>query len=231
MQNVGMKRDSGWGGNSLSVKLHDLNANFKLFRDRLRKSPYRYPLILSKNEQEFLKENIAKVNTYLEFGSGGSTFICLMNSNANRIISVESDLNWIDYLRKWNIIKRAEKKRLKFFSVNIGKVGDWGSPIEEDKKELFPDYSKNVFNEYQDNDLIFIDGRFRVACAIQAALNSSINTKIMMHDYTNRENYHIIEQFLDVVKTVDTMALFKIKSNINKDKLLNLYEEYKYISS
>ncbi len=206
----------------------DLNGRLKAFYDRFRRVPRRYPLVLSGKEQAFFKKNIANVNTYLEFGAGGSTFICLINTKASRIVSVESDSNWVNYLRKWRIIRKAEKKRLKFFSVSIGKVGKWGRPTEEDKKELFPDYSKNVFEEYKDNDLIFIDGRFRVACAIQAALNSSQNTKIMMHDYVNREHYHIIEQFLEVEETVDTMALFRIKDGVNKDDLLKLYEEYKY---
>ncbi len=150
--------------------------------------------------------------------------------NATRIVSVESDPSWIDYIRKWRIIRKAEKTRLKFFSVNIGKVGDWGVPIETDKANLFPDYSRNVFEKFKDNDLIFIDGRFRVACAIQAVLNSSINTKILMHDYTDREYYHVIEQFLDIVEVVDTMVLFKIKSDIDREQLLKLYEKYQYIS-
>ncbi len=211
-------------------RLSNLNAKFKLFRDRLRSVPYRYPLVLSEDEQIFLKKNFLNINTYLEFGAGGSTFICLMNSTATLIVSVESDPSWIDYMRKWRIIRKAEKTRLKFFPVNIGKVGDWGVPIETDKANLFPDYSRNVFEKFKDNDLIFIDGRFRVACAIQAVLNSSINTKILMHDYTDREYYHVIEQFLDIVEVVDTLVLFKIKPNVDRDQMLKLYEKYQYVS-
>ena len=50
-----------------------------------------------------------------------------------------------------------------------------------------------------------------------------------MHDFNNRPEYHCILKFLDIVDTMDTMALFKIKENFDKSELIEIYEEYKYV--
>ena len=70
-----------------------------------------------------------------------------------------------------------------FQYINIGKTGEWGVPIENDKTFLFPSYSTRIFETYKDFDVVFIDGRFRVACALQVILNCNIDTKILIHDF------------------------------------------------
>ena len=189
-----------------------------------------YPIRLTTNERNFLLSHIKNANNYLEFGSGGSTFISILETKIPKIISVESDNNWLDYLRKWDVIPQNENsKRLIFQYINIGKTGEWGIPTEEDKQFLFPDYSAKIFESDKNFDVVFIDGRFRIACALQTILNCNKDTKILMHDFNNRPEYHDILKFLTIVDTSDTMALFKIKENFNKDELLQMYEEYKFI--
>lgn len=191
-------------------------------------NPQNFSLVMSKAEVEFLKREIQTVKTYLEFGSGGSTILAVLYSNLTKIVSVESDMEYIQFLRKWRIIRQAENKKLFFFPVNIGKVGRWGYPAEEDKRELFPLYSSKVFETDVNYDLVLIDGRFRCACALKVAQYSSDETKILIHDYVNRPAYHCIEQFLEKIVTVDTMVLFKKKKDIDMAFLNELYEKYKY---
>ncbi len=190
-----------------------------------------YPIVLSDLEKKFLIENVSGSKSYLEFGSGGSTFLVLTQTGVPLVVSVESDMCWLNHLRKWDYISGNEQNmRLHFLHVNIGKTGDWGVPTEMDKKDLFPDYSVAPFVTHAKTkfDTVFIDGRFRVACALQTILNSAPGTKILMHDYTFRPNYHIILQFLDIVDVVDTMALFKIKTDVSKKDVLDMYNKYKY---
>ncbi len=78
-------------------------------------------------------------------------------------------------------------------------------------------------------DTCLIDGRFRVACAIQTILKCQNIKFLMIHDYTFREYYHIIEEFLDIVEIIDTLAIFEVKLDVDTEKLKQLYEEYKYI--
>lgn len=188
-----------------------------------------FPIRLSDEERKFLINNISTAKRYLEFGSGGSTFLALIETSIENITSVESDKKWLEHLEKWQIISENINKRLRFLHIDIGKTGEWGIPIELNRKELFPSYSKKAFLSGVNYDVIFIDGRFRVACAIQAILNSSKDTKIIIHDFINRPQYHVILDYTDIVDTVDSMVLLKIKENYNINQLIQLYEKYKYI--
>ena len=42
------------------------------------------------------------------------------------------------------------------------------------------------------------------------------------------EEYHYILKYLDIIDTMDTMCIFKIKENINTQEILKDYETYKY---
>lgn len=121
-----------------------------------------------------------------------------------------------------------QSQRLTFEFIDIGKVGEWGVPIEDCKKSLFPNYSTQVFDSHKNFDIVFIDGRFRLACLAQTLLHCSKDTKILMHDFNNRAFYHQILEFVDIVDTCDTLAEFKIKKDIDKQRLLEFYNEYKY---
>lgn len=194
-------------------------------------TPQKFPKSLSDSEVKLLCRKYNSSKNYLEFGSGGSTFLALMNSNTN-IYSVESDPNWLDYLRSYNIIRTAEaNNKLHFQHIDIGQTKEWGYPVNDDKKCNYPEYSNTIFEKIKDIDidLVFIDGRFRVACTIAAILNCKPDTYFMIHDYTLREYYHVIEEFLDIVEQQDTLVVFKAKPNIQPNRLHEVYEKYKYI--
>lgn len=191
--------------------------------------PEKFPLRLSEKEQEALINYLKNSNNYLEFGSGGSSFLALLNSNA-KVYSVESDETWIDYLRTWKFIrKNEENKRILFNVVNIGSTKEWGYPVDDRNREKFPDYSMNIFKNLNkiNIDTVFIDGRFRIACALAALINYP-NAIILIHDYTFRSNYHVLEQYLDKIETIDTLSIFKIKKDIDKQVLYKAYNQYKY---
>ena len=189
-----------------------------------------FPICLSDHERQFLVEHIQNASNYLEFGAGGSTYLALTQTNIPNIVSVESDLNWIKHLEKWNVIS-SNKERLTFIHVNIGKTGAWGAPIEEDKKELYPNFSAIPFQNSTSYDVVFIDGRFRVACALSAIMAHIPPSKILIHDFSIRSEYHCILDFLDIVDIADTLTLFKVKEHYNKKLLLQTYNKYKYISA
>ena len=168
---------------------------------------------------------------YLEFGAGGSTFLGIIHSNC-KVHSVESDKNWVKYLRYWKIIRKKEKnKQLEFHHINIGKTVEWGFPKDNNMYDNYPNYSKEIFTKIDTKslDTVFIDGRFRVACALSTILNCNNDIKILIHDYPNREQYKILEKYLDLVELVDRLAIFKIKSDIDYSSVLSLYEDYKFI--
>ena len=200
--------------------IKNLLNNFMVFFDKMSNYPQHFPICQSKSEQDFFIKHIESSKKYLEYGSGGSTFLVLMKSKAD-IVSVETDVKWLNYIREWKLIKRNEKSRLNIEHVDFGETKQWGIPVKiEENKNKFPDYSSNIYKKYgKDFDLIFIDGRFRVACTLQAILNSCRETKIIMHDFTNRKHYHSVLEFLEIRAVSDTMTLFKIKKKLTNQKL------------
>ena len=188
-----------------------------------------FPISLSDCEREFLINVSKNCSSYLEFGSGGSTYLMLKYTNIPKITSVESSVEWLNHLRHFSIISDNENARLKLVYIDIGKTGQWGWPLEYQKKQQFVNYSMFPFINDKKYDFIFIDGRFRVACALQVILNCDMDTKILIHDFNMREKYHVILEFTDVIDTADSMILLKIKKQIDKVKVAKMYEEYKYI--
>ncbi len=122
-----------------------------------------------------------------------------------------------------------------FFPVDIGKTKEWGKPVDDSSKHLFPKYSSDVFISIDPTklDTVFIDGRFRVACVLQTILNvfsnKSNDTIILIHDFWNREQYHSVLHYLEIVEKVDTLGVFKIKDNVDLKKVQKDYDIYKYI--
>jgi len=199
-------------------------------------SPYPcyFEMVMSDNEKEEFIRVSGKSKKYLEFGSGGSTIKLLKNYKTN-IYSVESSLDWIQSMRRYLIVRLGEKKRLQFFNINIGKTKEWGFPVDESSKHLFPNYSQGVFNEInpKDLDVIFVDGRFRVACTLSTIINTYTSDKennqvILIHDFWNRDYYHHVLKYLEVVNKVDTLGVFKVKKDVDISQVKKDYEEFKF---
>lgn len=203
--------------------------------DRSSPYPFFYPLIMSKNEKKALDNILKKTTKYLEFGAGGSTIRALRKSKAE-IHCVESSKPWIEYMRNYFPIRHFENKRLHFHLVDIGKTKLWGYPEDDSSKHLFPEYSSGIFKSLdpQTIDTFFIDGRFRVACALSVILHThsfdTSNTKILIHDFSEREHYQAVLKYFDVIEMVDTLAILRIKEDINIQEVEKDYEMYKFDS-
>lgn len=188
---------------------------------------------MTKAEKIMFKKNIENSGSYLEFGMGGSTIYALKNSDA-KIYSVESSKEWIKHMREYFYIRNSEKTRLKLFQIDIGETKEWGHPVGEESKEKFPDYSGKIFEslDTQSLDSILVDGRFRVACALKAALECKGNEKlrVMIHDFWNREKYHKVLEYLEECESVDKLVVLKLKNDIDLEQLQKEYDIYKFIS-
>lgn len=193
----------------------------------------RLPILMTEDERELFVKSISESKEYLEFGSGGSTFIVLKTTKAN-IISIESDIDWINHMRDNKTIFEEEQFcRLKFVHIDIGEISSMGMPKDKYKLESYPKYSEEIFkildkNKIDKIDTVLIDGRFRVACVLNTILNCNKNIKIIIHDFFNRDEYHIVLNYLDIIEKANTLGVFKIKENINKNEISNLIEQYKY---
>jgi hypothetical protein len=199
--------------------------------DRFSPYPLFYPFIMSKQEKVVFDDVISRSSHYLEFGLGGSSLRAIQRSKA-QIYTVESSAEWVDKMNKYLLLRYMENKRIFIHIVNIGPTTDWGYPKSDNDKQLFQAYSSRIFESINIKliDLVFIDGRFRVACILKTILSCYQNDglKILIHDFWNREYYHIVLKYLQVVKQVDTIGLFTIKNNIDLKSVQKDYETYKF---
>ncbi len=198
--------------------------------DMLSPYPFFYPFVMSRDEKMAFDEAVSKSKNYLEFGLGGSTLRALQKSKA-KIYTVESSPEWIHQMQKYFILRHSENRRLSIFLVNIGPTGDWGYPEPDNDPSLFEAYSSSVFQsmDAKSIDLALVDGRFRVACILKIILSCHNNQKlnILVHDFWNRQQYHVVLKYLDVLKKVDTLGVFSIKNDVDMESVQKDYEAYK----
>lgn len=186
--------------------------------------------IMSDLERELFINTIKNSKHYLEFGGGGSTFLVLKSTDA-KVICVEGDINWINHMRMNYFIYEQELLcRLKFYFVYIGKIRDTSYPIDDSEYDKYPNYSSNVFEDIDKEkiDTVFIDGRFRVSCALQSIINLNKNVIIIIHDFFDRDYYHVLLNYLECINQADTLGVFKIKENIDYNKIKELIKKYQY---
>jgi hypothetical protein len=180
-------------------------------------------------EKRLFRKYIGNAGNYLEFGCGGSTISALKYSHAE-ITAIDSGKEFIEHLiRDYFIVARGVKsRRLNFVWQDIGPLKNWGMPADDSRKENYPAYSSSVFKNKKDYDVVLIDGRFRVACALQAILNAPDGAVIMIHDFYDRPYYHVLLQYLEVADRADTLGVFRKKKNIDMNKVKKDWDKYKF---
>lgn len=190
---------------------------------------------MKNDEIKLFNKYLSKSTNYFEFGSGGSTLYAIQN-NVNNIITVETDPKWIDILKKNKYIsKKINDKKLEILYIDINCTWwhhvSWGKRKKPYTKntENWIKYSKLIMKSSFTPDLILIDGRFRVASALESVKVMNDETYLLFHDYTMRTQYHVIEEFFNKIECVNTLQVFKKKNNISIDNLNNIIEKYRLI--
>lgn len=188
-------------------------------------------MTMTKAELEVLHSYIDASTHYLEFGSGESTLYASKSPKVNTIDSVESSQTYIDNHLKphADVSKALSSGKLRFHTIDIGETVRWGYPKDKSKVHLWPNYSLSVFSEYRDYDLALIDGRFRIACTLNCLLNTPDNCLIIIHDFWNRPEYHLVLKFLNIRDKVDTLGVFNKKNNISRQKIQSLIKKFQYV--
>ena len=136
-------------------------------------------------------------NIYFEFGSGASTYLASYYNITT--YSVESDVKWHKKLKKHGV-----KANFITIDLNVTYAGYPGKNTNVKHWKKYIQAYKRKFNA----DIILIDGRFRVACALDIFSKIRNDTIILIHDYVYRKKYHILENFYIKVKSWGTLTLF-----------------------
>lgn len=172
-------------------------------------------------EREAFYAALADTSVLLEFGSGGSTWYAV--THGIRVFSVESSLWFMRLMKKAPAIRQAIKQnRLRYYHANTGITKEWSYPIFPVDGALYwqkplmdipredTELSRHFWSQI---DTVFIDGRYRVACALNALKALPNIKKIIIHDYMDRPHYHVLETLLTRQTSAGTLAIFSHKKD------------------
>jgi hypothetical protein len=163
----------------------------------------------------YFTERIGSCKRYLEYGSGGSTVAVARRGVP--FTTVESDRRFLAAV-KTKVGNGAAAAERRFLPVDIGMTGDWGYPLFFDQTPAriakWRRYPWAPWPMSPLPDLVLIDGRFRVACALVSIkhLYDKVDFEILFDDYGDRPHYHAIEEFACLEAMHGRMAVFKQKS-------------------
>lgn len=183
--------------------------------------------LLGINDKHMFYKYLDKTHYYFEYGSGGSTYQASIRNNIQQIYSVESDKEWHNKLKK---IITSNKITYIYNEMNT-KPNDWGNPGKNATKEQMINYSNHILNidenERKKINLVFIDGRFRVACCLKCYNVINDDCLIAFDDFLNRKQYHIVLDYYNIIeKTNDNrmVILKKMKNKVIPENIIKKYE-------
>ena len=167
----------------------------------------------------------------LEFGCGGST-LHFFAQGAFSVTSVESDARWIEEVtRQQAMLPLLKSRRWLPIYGNLGETRDWGRPVEDEPQVSWLSYHQLCWDMMPDTafDLVFIDGRFRVACLCQSLLRCSREGALfIMHDFWDRPLYHPVLELCDVADRADTAVVFRRKADMDWRLLCLVLQAYQF---
>ena len=167
----------------------------------------------------------------LEFGCGGSSRF-FFEKGVDKLVSVEGDKVWGESLLQDRFLSFfIQKKRFNIYLPFIGPIQpNFYSTPAGHPSYLWVNYHTAIWELIDGNklDFILIDGRFRLACALQSILHCHQKPYILIHDFWNRNQYHPILNFMDVIDKAETSVVLKQKDNLDWRNLCILLQKVQF---
>lgn len=145
---------------------------------------------------EWFSDELANARCYLEYGSGGSTYLAA--KLGVRFATVESDRGFLEAVKAQIARDGYLRSGQVFHHADIGPTGRWGRPlgrVSDARIEKFCRYSDTPPGFDVAPDLVLVDGRFRVACVLKAMSKYPAAT-IVLDDYLERPQYSLLEDYV-----------------------------------
>lgn len=180
----------------------------------------------------YFATRLPKARIYLEYGSGGSTIVAA--KSRVRFKTVDSDPFFLRAVEN-KITTEFGSSNGDFIYCNIGMTHLWGIPIfkrlSAGRRNRWKRYALAPWLNHDASflpDLVLIDGRFRVACALTTIkyLINRVFFEILVDDYAPRAEYREIEKYAELSSMQGRMAVFKPRSAVNLDDIDRAIETY-----
>ena len=167
-------------------------------------------------------KHVADAGSYAEYGCGGSTRFVLDNTKAT-VVSVDTSADWVECVRK---LAGPHSSRLDIIAVDVGPLGDWGTPLGYSRRANFRTYVELPLSRASQPDVVLVDGRFRVASFLHALLSTRAGTTILFDDYSVRPEYHLVEEICHPIERTERMVRFVTPESFDRSKATSLEEAF-----
>lgn len=138
----------------------------------------------------------------LEWGSGGSTI--LFSPFVKQYCSIEHKREWFDAIKN-ELIKHRIGHNITFYCIPV---------LNNDFKE----YVRKMEDfKVQKFDIVLIDGRRRIHCAIQVLPYITKESYVILHD-AQREKYQSILKYYNLYAKIDNLYILNKNDGKNKRK-------------
>ncbi len=162
---------------------------------------------MSDEEIDEIKNWLKKDLIFFEWGCGGSTVE--FSKFVKEYYSVEHDFKW------YRKVLKNVGGNVNLFYVPPNVLGlEWFPVFNEGSIGEFRDYVKfvNVIGSFDKKfDVVLIDGRARVDCAIEVLPYLKENAIVFIHDF-ERDYYWDVLKFYKVERVVDKLGVLKVKN-------------------
>lgn len=166
-----------------------------------------FELTFAPRERRFLVAKYEAATTILEYGSGGSTVLAAKLGKT--VFSVESDQDWAERMAH-HVASVSDTAKVHW--ADVGPTGPWGVPMKPREFRKFSGYALSVWDrpDFEEPDLVLIDGRFRASCLVAVLLRATRPVTVLFDDYLKRGYYHGVERLARKEETVGRMARFTV---------------------
>lgn len=170
------------------------------------------PFSMTVNNQEeadFFLKHLKKNHTVLEWGSGASTIE--IAKHVKKLVSIEHNESW------YNKVSQEIPENVDLHYVPFNTEEDPGHDGTYEQYKDYVDKAVELSKQHGKFDVIFIDGRARVACAAICKQIAHKNTLVFIHDYNHpnpqylRQEYFEAEEHLNRLSGEFTMWKFAVK--------------------
>ena len=180
---------------------------------------------LEDDDIKIFRKYLEKGNRCFEFGCGYSTLYIAKIPNIEKVISIENNIEWFEKIeQKIEDEKMGDIIQLKYIDTDSDH-SSWGFPKSKNLKK-FRNYYTSYDIEFK-ADTIFIDGRFRISCALDILDKIDTTIWVIIDDFSNRPEYHVLLKYYEKEECGKILVVLKKKSLLNKDELEKDKEFYK----
>jgi Methyltransferase domain len=171
---------------------------------------------LTMGEQALLQAASVGRRSGIEFGCGGSTAL-LLAAGLEQLLSVDSDAGWLRRVLDHPTCRQAqESRRLRLLHIDLGPVGAWGWPQDAQRATLWSAYWREPWEAAGSADFVFVDGRFRIACALNSLPRLQPDGVVLVHDFWSREAYRApLLRHFDLLGSAESLALLAPRQPVN----------------